>query len=997
MNKRMFATLMVVLIIELGGLTDMFPASEVPSVQKDDSETQGQAYIETDDGSGYVDLQISRADISVTPRCPRNGEHTKIGVTVCNKGNVDCSAELALFIVHKNSQAFIGTAKVYILPNSSTFTEFFWTAKAGNNMIEVLVQNCVPADFDISNNRASTTISVLPMDNMEKDSSNAIGDLPADRIQPSSMLDIDDNRFEQDIKETCDGFDDDTSLTDPQNAKTIHSGVRSYTKHLPIHISDNSQFTAENGVTGGSGTQNDPYIIEGWDIDAGGNGPCVFIENTEAWFVLRGCYLHNSGSNWGDAGIKLMRVVNGSVESNTLSYNEIGIYLWRSSSNTIANNTISNNRMEGIYLWSSISTSIINNRMVGCGILVVGSDLNQWNTHIIDTSNTVNGKAVQYWIDQTGGTVPTDAGQVILVNCSGVKIENQNVSNGTVGIQIVFSSGITITNNIASNNSMKGISLICSINNILTNNTLSNNNYGITFGSSSNNILTNNTISNNNYGITFDSSINNTIANNTISNNRMEGISLDYSTSNILTNNTMVGCGILVVGSDLNQWNTHIIDTSNTVNGKAVQYWIDQTGGTVPTDAGQVILVNCSGVKIENQNVSNGTVGIQIVFSSGIIIANNTVSNNSRYGIYLWSSSNNIIANNTISNNNYGINLPISNSNTIANNTILNNNYGIYLYGSNSNTIYHNNFINNTIQAYEYYRTSNWSAPYPAGGNYWSDYNGADDGSNDRPAGDGIGDTNIPHLGLDWYPLMQPVDIGDFLLSVIPQVQAVFAGNSTSFNISSFPFCGFSDFVILSAIGVPEGATYSFAPNIIPCNGFSILTINTTLTTLPGIYNLTINAVSGMHVHSATVQLIVQICSNSPPSIVSYSPSETCTIAKNATQTFNITANDVDGDTIEYAWYLDGQQTGTNNPSITISGLTSLGLHTLEVVVSDGKLNVSHIWNITVYDTPPPPSTPSPKPEVESPIVSIIMLLILCLTIVLILIVILKLLWRKHK
>jgi len=244
---------------------------------------------------------------------------------------------------------------------------------------------------------------------------------------------------------------------------------------------------------------------------------------------------------------------------------------------------------------------------------------------------------------------------------------------------------------------------------------------------------------------------------------------------------------------------------------------------------------------------------------------------------------------------------------------------------------------------------------------------------------------------------MQPVDIGDFLLSVIPQVQAVFAGNSTSFNISSFPFCGFSDFVILSAIGVPEGATYSFAPNIIPCNGFSILTINTTLTTLPGIYNLTINAVSGMHVHSATVQLIVQICSNSPPSIVSYSPSETCTIAKNATQTFNITANDVDGDTIEYAWYLDGQQTGTNNPSITISGLTSLGLHTLEVVVSDGKLNVSHIWNITVYDTPPPPSTPSPKPEVESPIVSIIMLLILCLTIVLILIVILKLLWRKHK
>jgi hypothetical protein len=51
-------------------------------------------------------------------------------------------------------------------------------------------------------------------------------------------------------------------------------------------------------------------------------------------------------------------------------------------------------------------------------------------------------------------------------------------------------------------------------------------------------------------------------------------------------------------------------------------------------------------------------------------------------------------------------------------------------------------------------------------GNYWSDYYGVDDGSNGRTAGDGVGDTEIPHpfidqgngyYQLDNYPLVNPV------------------------------------------------------------------------------------------------------------------------------------------------------------------------------------------------------------------------------------------------
>jgi len=40
-----------------------------------------------------------------------------------------------------------------------------------------------------------------------------------------------------------------------------------YTPHLPILIAGDTNFTAVNGVTGGSGTLADPYLIEGWEIN----------------------------------------------------------------------------------------------------------------------------------------------------------------------------------------------------------------------------------------------------------------------------------------------------------------------------------------------------------------------------------------------------------------------------------------------------------------------------------------------------------------------------------------------------------------------------------------------------------------------------------------------------------------------------------------------------------------------------------------------------------
>ena len=95
---------------------------------------------------------------------------------------------------------------------------------------------------------------------------------------------------------------------------------------------------------------------------------------------------------------------------------------------------------------------------------------------------------------------------------------------------------------------------------------------------------------------------------------------------------------------------------------------------------------------------------------------------------------------------------------------------------SGTGEIYHNNFIDNTGKAGDLWISNvNWDNG--AGeGNYWSDYEGLDDGSDGRISGDGIGDTDLPHQQLDSYPLMNPygfitnLDTGEIFFSIQPAI-----------------------------------------------------------------------------------------------------------------------------------------------------------------------------------------------------------------------------------
>ncbi|UZE92551.1 MAG: right-handed parallel beta-helix repeat-containing protein [Methanosarcinales archaeon] len=172
-----------------------------------------------------------------------------------------------------------------------------------------------------------------------------------------------------------------------------------------------------------------------------------------------------------------------------------------------------------------------------------------------------------------------------------------------------------------------------------------------------------------------------------------------------------------------------------------------------------IMIANANNNTIKNCIVEDNWYGIYVHFSSNNVVKNNVVKNNQAGGIFLsYSANDNIISYNTLSNHSNAISsvyVPgdsiITRGNTICNNVIQDNLMGVSFYNSEDYKIYHNNFISNTYQTRA--RGNNIWDNGAGAGNYWSDYTGEDINN------DGIGDTKIPHLGVDNYPLMRPFGI----------------------------------------------------------------------------------------------------------------------------------------------------------------------------------------------------------------------------------------------
>lgn len=307
--------------------------------------------------------------------------------------------------------------------------------------------------------------------------------------------------------------------------------------------------------------------------------------------------------------------------------------------------------------------------------------------------------------------------------------------------------------------------------------------YGVFVKNSSNCVILDIKVVNNGRGIYLDRCRDGMVRDNVVTGNN-QGINLVLCENITLRNNTLKGnkYNLAVLGNHLSMF-FHDIDTTNTVDGKKVYYWVNERDKQIPLDAGYVGIVNSSNIVVkdltltgnyqglllagtrfstlENLIISDNMEGIYLLDSHHNVVRNCTITKHREYGILLSSSKNNLICNNKIfeiigtHGDETGAGIMFEShdttANEIVNNTISNNDVGVAALFGGANVLYHNNFIDNTAQvAFSALSKNTWDNGVE--GNYWSDYAGED--LND----DGIGDTPyvIDSDDQDRYPLMNP-------------------------------------------------------------------------------------------------------------------------------------------------------------------------------------------------------------------------------------------------
>ena len=263
----------------------------------------------------------------------------------------------------------------------------------------------------------------------------------------------------------------------------LHNIISTSGDDSPLIINGNLDLASQ--ASEGNGTVSNPYIIQNKQIDAGGNGTCILIQNTNKYFTLKNCSLRNSrGAYPNNVGIYLKNVTLGYIVNNTIYNCFYGILLYYCKNNKIENNSISYGSA-GINSWSSYKNQFLRNNLHKnhSGIAFYESNKNS----IIN--NTASENTYGFYIDY--------------YNDDNIIVGNSGNNNNDTGLLLGWDSqNNTLKNNIFNYNKIYGILLWNGVhNNTLISNTVNDNKYGIYLYYASYNDIEWNTLINNEFGI----------------------------------------------------------------------------------------------------------------------------------------------------------------------------------------------------------------------------------------------------------------------------------------------------------------------------------------------------------------------------------------------------------------------------------------------------------------------------------------------------------------
>ncbi|MBY9015585.1 MAG: right-handed parallel beta-helix repeat-containing protein [Candidatus Lokiarchaeota archaeon] len=227
----------------------------------------------------------------------------------------------------------------------------------------------------------------------------------------------------------------------------------------------------------GSGTWNDPYLIENVTIDGQDAGSCLKILHSKtAYFIIRNCTLFNSFTDSLHGNLLIDNVNNGLLTNNTCYDGRYGIYLDNNSdNNTIVENILRDNNVGGVFLWDGCGgNKIANNTLINNDYFGIHINYDSDGNNITNNIIKYNGWGTYNFDEMSGIFIQHSDGNIVSNNeitnnnrnaiylyddfTYDNVIINNNLSESKIGIRMSFNVlGSLITNNIIKDNINYGI------------------------------------------------------------------------------------------------------------------------------------------------------------------------------------------------------------------------------------------------------------------------------------------------------------------------------------------------------------------------------------------------------------------------------------------------------------------------------------------------------------------------------------------------------------
>ncbi len=159
---------------------------------------------------------------------------------------------------------------------------------------------------------------------------------------------------------------------------------------------------------------------------------------------------------------------------------------------------------------------------------------------------------------------------------------------------------------------------------------------------------------------------------------------------------------------------------------------------------------------------------------------------------------------------------------------------------------------------------------------------------------------------------------------------------------------------------VPFISVFPSGVSLQPYEGANLtLSVNSSSLSV-GVYRYSLRAnYSNKRLFEIPVSVVVE--ENQPPVILSYYPNSSVSLYENSSQLFS--QNSSDRQPLLFWWYLDGVLVSTNSSWTYSPGFSDSGNHSVLFVASDGQLNASVSWNVSVLNLNRAPVFLEPLPN----------------------------------